>query len=147
MCFNLNDEEILTTAKEAGFHNAYLIDASKIIFDYSFRPYCEENLCGQYNNNYSCPPFCGTPEEMKQKIIKHKKALVLQMFWEFPDLLDEKPFKLSKKTQNEATLNVIKKLREDGHIGVMIGSSGCNLCEPCMAQKGLPCVHPEDKFS
>lgn len=143
----MKKEDILKIAKEQGFDNACLIDTKEIVFDYSFRPYCEENLCGQYENNYSCPSYCGTPEEMEKKILKYKNALVLQMFWEFPDLSDNKAFKRSKKVQNEATINVIRKLREAGHNGVMIGSSGCNLCEPCMAQFGMPCKYPDDRFS
>lgn len=143
----MKDEEILALAKEEGFHNACLIDTSQIVFDYSFRPYCEENLCGQYENNYSCPSYCGTPEEMEKKITDHKKALVLQMLWEFNDLSDDKAFKQSKKVQNGATIKIVRKLREAGHNGIMVGSSGCNLCTPCMAQTGEPCKHPQDKFS
>ena len=58
-------DRVLALARKAGFQAA-VIDVSQIVFDAGFRKYCEENLCGQYNVNYSCPPQCGTPEEMRK---------------------------------------------------------------------------------
>ena len=75
-------EQMVQYAYEEGFSAAAVVDTADIVFDPSFRPYCEENLCGQYGANYSCPPDCGTPEEMKQKVLAHKKALVLQSIWQ-----------------------------------------------------------------
>ena len=65
----MTKDKFIDYALAEGFTSAALIDTKDIVFDPSFRPYCEENLCGQYNANYTCPPVCGTPEEMKQKIL------------------------------------------------------------------------------
>lgn len=143
----MNNEKILELAYKEGFDKACLIGTDKIVFDPSFRPYCEENLCGQYNCNYSCPEFCGAPEEMKARILNHSKALVLQMMWDFPTLTDDEAFKKSKKIQNRATINVIEKLKAEGHKGLMVGSSGCNLCSPCKAKTGEECPFPDKRFS
>ena len=59
-------EQMVQYAYEEGFSAAAVVDTADIVFDPSFRPYCEENLCGQYGANYSCPPDCGTPEEMNE---------------------------------------------------------------------------------
>ena len=66
----MDNEKIIKIAIDKGFIDAAIIDTADIVFDASFRPYCEENLCGQYGANYSCPPDCGSPEEMKQKILR-----------------------------------------------------------------------------
>ena len=71
----MNKTEIIELSIAEGFHSAEIIGTDKIVFDAAFRPYCEENLCGQYGVNYSCPPDCGTPEQMKQKVLTHKKSL------------------------------------------------------------------------
>ena len=52
-------EQMVQYAYEEGFSAAAVVDTADIVFDPSFRPYCEENLCGQYGANYSCPPDCG----------------------------------------------------------------------------------------
>ena len=61
----IQEEELLRKAKEAGFDNCRIISAEKLTFDHSLRKYCEINYCGNYGNNYSCPPACGTPKEME----------------------------------------------------------------------------------
>ena len=84
----MTEEQMLTLAYAEGFAAAAVIDTSEIVFDPAFRPYCEENLCGQYGVNYACPPDCGSPEQMKQKVLVHKKALVLQTIWQVADFSD-----------------------------------------------------------
>lgn len=143
----MNDNEIIETAVAEGFHGAAVIGTDKIIFDASFRPYCEENLCGQYGANYSCPPDCGTPEQMKQKVLAHKKALVVSTEWEIGDFSQTDKLKESKTVHNAAMFRLIKKLKADGHGGFMIGSSGCMLCNPCKRASGEPCEHPDMMYS
>ena len=47
----MTDTEIIQQAIEEGFAAAAIVDTKEIVFDPSFRPYCEENLCGQYSAN------------------------------------------------------------------------------------------------
>ena len=51
----MTDMELIKLAEEAGFRAAVL-PAKEIPVDGSFRKFCEDNLCGKYNANYSCPP-------------------------------------------------------------------------------------------
>jgi predicted metal-binding protein len=62
----MTEAEMIQCAMDECFAAAAIVDTTQIVFDPSFRPYCEENLCGQYGANYSCPPDCGSPEEMKR---------------------------------------------------------------------------------
>ena len=143
----MTDCEIITLAIAEDFKQAEIIDTNKIVFDAAFRPYCEENLCGQYGANYSCPPDCGTPELMKQKVLAHKKALVVSTECEIEDFSKTDKLKEAKNIHNAAMFRLIKKLREEGHQGFMIGSSGCTLCKPCKLVIGEPCEHPEMMYS
>ena len=122
----MTKEKFIDYALAEGFTSAALIDTKDIVFDPSFRPYCEENLCGQYNANYTCPPVCGTPEEMKQKILSHKHA---------------------KGEHNEASIRLAKQMRADGYDGFIVGASGCALCSPCAMTEDKPCRFPDLAFS
>lgn len=139
--------EMIALAVEAGFANAAIVDTKDIVFDPSFRPYCAENLCGQYGANYSCPPDCGSPEEMKARILAHEKALVFQTIWQVRDYSDAATIKQAKRGHNAAEIKVIKELRAAGHDGIIVGASGCALCSPCAITKGLPCNYPDLKYS
>lgn len=143
----MTDAQIVHLAEDSGFASAAIVDTSRIIFDPSFRPCCEENLCGQYGANYTCPPDCGTPEAMKQKILAHKKVLVLQTIWEISDYTDTAAIKQAKGGHNRASLALMKQLREAGHPGFLVGASGCSLCTPCRRKLGQPCAFPEQAYS
>lgn len=143
----MNEFEIKKAALEEGFREAEIINTDKIVFDAAFRPYCEENLCGQYGANHSCPPDCGTPEQMKQKVLAHKKALVIKTEWEIEDFSQADRLKEIRLLHNAAMFRLIDRLKADGHNGFMIGSSGCMLCQPCKKINGEPCKHPDKMYS
>jgi len=143
----MTHEEMLAWAVEEGFSAAAVVDTDQIVFDPSFRPYCAENLCGQYGANYSCPPDCGSPEEMKQRVLSQKKALVLQSIWQVESYSDTAAIKQAKKAHNAAKLRLIKRLREKGIGGLIVGASGCALCSPCAQTLGQPCNFPDLKYS
>ena len=143
----MTEQEIIQWALEEGFSAAAIVDTDQIVFDPSFRPYCAENLCGQYGANYSCPPVCGSPEEMKNRILAHKKALVVQSAWEIQSFQDTETIAKAKKEHNAAQLRLAKKLEEAGHPGLMVGASGCALCKPCGLTKGEPCKFPRQRYS
>ena len=77
----MTEMDLIKLAEEAGFLAAVL-PAKEIPVDGSFRKFCEDNLCGKYNANYSCPPGCGTVEEVHRRLFAEEKALVLEMIWD-----------------------------------------------------------------
>lgn len=143
----MNHQEIINCSMSMGFHKAQIIDAEKIVFDFSFRKYCEENLCGNYQKNFSCPPDCGTPLQMKEKMLKYKQALVLQSCWEIDDLSNKKMLNDAKYRHNSRMLNLIKIMKENGYDGLMAGASNCCVCESCEKIKGNACKKPDLQFS
>ena len=70
------DEKLLELARDEGFYAA-VIPAADVPVDPKFREFCEQNLCGQYGANYSCPPDCGSVEALHQTILDQEKALVI----------------------------------------------------------------------
>ena len=140
-------EEMTSMAAEEGFAAAVVTDTKDIPFDPSFRPLCAENLCGKYGANYSCPPDCGTPDEMRARIQAHRHALVLQTIWEIADYSDSKAIKAAKKEHNAATLRRLGRLRRADVPGFPVGASGCALCETCAITDKKPCRYPDLYYS
>ena len=77
----MNEKGIKELAIKEGFLFAEITDTENFVFDFSFRRYCEEDLCGLFGKNFSCPPSCGEPEELKQRVLKHKKALLQKLLY------------------------------------------------------------------
>ena len=143
----MTKEELLTLAAAEGFAAAAVVDTAEIPFDFSFRPYCEENLCGKYGANYSCPPDCGSCGEMRQRVMEKHTALVLQTIWEISDYSDAAAIKHAKSFHNNASLSLAEKLRSAGVPGFVVGASGCALCDTCAIVDGGPCRFPDKMYS
>ncbi len=142
----MTTEEMIALAEKEGFQAA-VISTEKIVFDAAFRPYCAENLCGQYGANYSCPPDCGTPADMERRVLSYPKALVLRSECAVESFSEKEKLQAGKRKHNEASIRLISALRGAGHEGFMIGAAGCALCKPCAITAGESCRFPELRYS
>ncbi|MDE6896482.1 MAG: DUF2284 domain-containing protein [Lachnospiraceae bacterium] len=140
----MDGKKLVDLALELGFADAAIIDTDKLVFVPAFRTLCEENQCGKYGVNYACPPACGTVEEMKEKVLCWKQALVMQTMWDIEDPLDSAQIKPAKSAHNQLTRQLIDQVDEPG---LMIGVSGCSLCDPCAITTGEPCRFPKMQCS
>lgn len=143
----IDDDVILQIALCEGFSAATLLPTSEIVFEPSFRAFCAENRCGCYGANYSCPPDCGSPETMRNRICAYDRALVLQTQWDIQDYGDIAAIKNAKRKHNTAMLHVLQKMQMHGMNGLMAGASCCLLCEHCAILQGEPCRFPTRRYS
>ena len=142
----MKDTDILKLAGKMGFHSA-VISAKDIPVNGSFRKFCEDNLCGKYNANYSCPPGCGTVEEVHERLLAADKALVLQTIQEIGSYENKEAILESKKILNTDILKLTEDLRKEGLNCFCLGYGGCPLCDPCKQVEGKSCVFPEKRIS
>ena len=142
----MRDMDLIKQAEEAGFQAA-VISTKDIPVDGSFRKFCEDNLCGKYNANYSCPPGCGTVEEVRERLLSAEKALVLQSIYEIGSYENKEEILKSKKDLNMTILHMADMLRKDGMHCFCLGYGGCPLCDPCKQVSGEPCAFPEKRIS
>ena len=142
----MQDTELLNLATRMGF-NAAFAEVADIVQDPSFRKFCEENRCGNYNANYSCPPDCGSVREVQDRLKSGKRALVLQSVWDIGSFENKTAVQESKKTHNAAMLQFMSALRQAGHRGFGLGYGGCPLCTPCKRVTNEPCAHPDKNLS
>lgn len=142
----MTDKELIELAQEEGF-TAVMITPNQVPINPKFRKYCEENLCGKYNANYSCPPDCGTVEELQQRILAEDKVLVIQTIWDIAGYEDKATIQHAKESHNAAALRLMDTIRENGYSGFCSGYNGCHLCNPCKRVNNLPCAFAEKRIS
>ena len=142
----MTDIELINLAEQAGYRAA-VIPVKDIPVDGSFRKFCEDNLCGRYNANYSCPPGCGTVEQVHHKLFSGDRALVLQSIHEIGSYENKEAILISKKDLNFTIMQMTDLLREEGMNCFCLGYGGCPLCDPCKQVAGEPCVFPEKRIS
>ena len=111
----MNKEELLKLATEAGFTAAFTTP-DQVLQKEEFRVYCEENRCGKYNANYSCPPDCGTVEELRQKVQSEDLIMVVQTIRENVDKTNKEEIIRIRSAHNASILRLMKKFRELGYL-------------------------------
>lgn len=143
----MEEKMICDIALQEGFDNAIFMDVEDFSFEPELRKYCEDNVCGNYNNNYACPPYCGTPAEMEKRARRYKRALILQTIHQVTAIKDIEQTKNVQKIHNQKTLELIGKIRGNHEIGISIMAGPCTLCEQCSKRENKPCHLPETPAS
>lgn len=140
------EQQLLDFARAEGFHAA-VISTREIPVDPKFRAFCEENLCGQYGANYSCPPDCGSVEQLHGQLLEQDWALVISTIWENVTFDDKAAVAHAKASHNGAVLRLMERIRQAGYSGFCAGYNGCPLCRRCGRLDDLPCPHPAQRIS
>lgn len=140
------EQELTALAKEEGFLVS-LLPTEEVPVDGKFRQFCEQNICGRYGANYSCPPDCGSVETLHATLLAQPHALVIETIHPIDGYENKAAVLQAKKEHNAAVLRFMKTMREHGYEGFCTGYNGCPLCDPCLKTKGLPCAHPEQRIS
>lgn len=138
--------DIINRAKELGFTYAKIVAVEDFEFSPEFRVCCEDNLCGNYGASYSCPPLCGTVEQMIEKTKKYKNGFLICTACDGVDAYDWEQADLIKADHIQRQNLLMKELLEAGALpqdGLPIYAGACSLCETCKAKEGKPCVMPD----
>ena len=141
------NKTITDFAISLGFNKVEIIDVSSIEFDPVFQEYCKQNLCGNYNKNYSCPPTCGTAKEMIEKVLSYKNAIVLEKRFIIDDLKDSNKIKELQIQHNKSMFEVKELFNKNNISTLLIGASHCTHCNPCKLQTNQPCSFINLRFS
>ena len=145
----MDSQALNELAKEYGFEGVGITTTDTIPFVPEFRENCEENLCGNYGRNYSCPPYCGTVEEMMAKVRSYRHAIVLKTAFEVDNALDGEAMKPLKKDHSQRSRLFFKQVKETYGITEdhMILAGPCGLCEKCRMPEDKPCPFEAERAS
>ena len=121
-------------------HELEIIDSQNVPFrDYVVES-CAMNYCGRYGKTWQCPPGVGSLDELKQKCLTYKKAVVFTTVHSIEDSFDIEGMDAGRVVHESITDNVIL-LFDTQNIRVL-SAEGCNLCETC-TYPTAPCRFPD----
>ncbi len=131
-------------ARQQGIETCFEFGAEMVVPEERIRALCQENKCGSYRNNYMCPPYVGSPEEISIKLKKFQRGVLLQYAKPLDVRGDREGVGQTKIDFHNKILNIEEFLRERGvnQVWGMIGGS-CALCDICRAKTGEPCIYPD----
>lgn len=135
---------VMEEAKKV-FQNCNEIPKESISLNQEVRDLCEQNTCGNYNKNWSCPPAVAPLDEIKEKFDEFSNFIVLSQVYELEDSMDFEGMVEGAKDFQKRLVELNKTLRESGIKYMMLGAGGCTLCPKC-TYPDEPCRRPEDRI-
>jgi predicted metal-binding protein len=134
---------------ELGATKAERIPVEQLVFQPELRRYCEQNACGRYGKNYTCPPYIGDTEALIAKVRGFRSAVIFQNIYALEDSFDFEGMMEAQRNHNEMTRAVARRVyAERGRENALVlAAGGCTLCERCGAPDGAPCPGEADALA
>ncbi len=119
-----------------------IVQTKDIPFSQEFLKYCRENLCGQYNINWTCPPAVSQQKEQEKITNGYTQAAFFSCKYEINDINDEKEVDEARNKTMDILRDVTQKIKNDGINCLAYGCSSCKICENC-SYPDKPCNFPD----
>jgi predicted metal-binding protein len=128
--------------------HAAISDTSSIVFDETYRKYCEQNRCGQYDTNWMGPPAIGPISELKERVLKYKQGLLFQTIYTYQGtgLFDYKGMKEGMKVHEQIFRKILAmmKTRYSFKAVFPLNAGCCTICPGCAyLDNRKPCRNPD----
>ncbi|WP_373481871.1 DUF2284 domain-containing protein [Acetobacterium sp.] len=134
-------DKIINAINEVGFDEYQEISSVDINFADAVFASCKTNTCGNYGQNYSCPPLSGDMDANKQRFLKYDHAIILNKIMFLGEYYEK------METSTMEVLALLDQLRDklEADPVMIAGPGGCNLCPECAAKTVENCRFPEKK--
>jgi predicted metal-binding protein len=130
--------------KHLGIENYRKFSVEMLVPEARIRDFCAQNKCGNYGNNYMCPPAVGSIEEITTKLKGFQRGILLQYGKHLDVRNNRKEAMQVQKDFHRKILQLEEFLGQKGIRPVwgMIGGN-CKLCDECKAKTGETCANPD----
>ena len=120
------------------------INTSRLIIDDKVRNYCIENKCGQYGNNFMCPPYIGEVTDFRNKLKEYKASIIVLEKERILNPINREEVYRAADRLNNKLLEIETKAKELGYKNCKVLFAGnCRFCLPCKIQLGYTkCPYP-----
>ena len=137
-------EKVKALGYQLGVSVCAEFEAKSLVPEQRIRDYCLENRCGSYQGNYMCPPYSGSLTEVKARLKKFRRGILLQYTKPVDVRNDVKGVIQTKVDFHRKILQLEGCLRSEGikQVWGLIGGS-CGLCDVCGAKLSEPCPYPD----
>lgn len=140
------DTEQLYKMSMEFFDHAKDICCSSVPFSEECRKMCEQNVCGNFGRNWTCPPAIGPLAELQQQLSAYNRCLIVSRVYQLQDSFDWEGMVNSGKNFQDRIAGLKNKINaeEPRFEFLALGAGACQLCETCSYQEQQPCRNPEE---
>jgi len=138
----MTDNELLALAAETGFSHYGMLNIEKLDFMPAVREMCAAGRCRMYNSRWTCPPYCGTLEEVTAKAKSYHRGLLLQSTGTLEDDFDIDSINETESAQKNRFIQFVTALRQNYPNCLPMSAGSCTLCDTCTCPDA-PCRFPD----
>ena len=135
-------EEILTLAKECGFTHVGELNMDALEFLPAVRDMCSADRCQKYGRSWTCPPGCGTLDEVAAEASRYRRGVLLQTTARLEDDFDIEAMQQTETDQKQSFAAFVEQLRREYPDCLPMATGGCTLCPEC-TYPDAPCRFPQ----
>lgn len=139
----LDYDALTKKALDCGFTEAGPLDVSTLEFLPEVRDMCASGRCQMYGKNWACPPACGTLDEMREKVKKYSRGLLVQTVGQLEDNLDWETMQKTAEDQARNFNCLFDVLRKEYPALLAMSTGTCTRCDTCTYAEGKPCRFPD----
>lgn len=138
----MNDQELLDLAIRCGFTHAAMLNVPALEFQPEVRDMCAADKCRSYGRCWTCPPHCGTLDEVTEKARAYHRGILVQCTGQLEDDYDVETMMETGELQKERFLELTKELRKAYPNCLPMSAGTCTICSACTCPDA-PCRFPE----
>lgn len=133
---------IMRAKEEFGFEEAGALNVEALEFMPEVRQMCAADRCRSYNRNWSCPPGCGTLEEIAARVAGYTSGILVQSVGQLEDEFDVETMMETEKLQKERFAALVEAARAEESDCIPMAAGACQVCKTC-TYSDAPCRFPE----
>lgn len=138
-------EEAFRLAENKGFSHWGYFDASGLRIMDEVRDMCASDKCRMYGRNWSCPPACGSLDDVRDKADSYSWGILLQTTGHMEDSFDYEAMRETEERHKRMLSGLCDSISADTEY-LALGSGACTLCTECTYPES-PCRHPDRMIS
>ncbi len=137
------EEEIKDLAvNKMGFSTIARLSVDTLTPLESIREMCAQDRCGMYDKQWTCPPACGSLEELTEKIKTYDSGYILQHVAKMDDEFDVETMLETERIHKNKFMEFSIYIKSQFDSIFPMPAGACNLCHEC-TYPDHPCRYPQ----
>lgn len=136
----MTDQELMNLA--AGCDHVGMLNVPALEFNPAVREMCAADKCNNYGRCWSCPPHCGTLEEISAKAATYHRGIIFQCTAQMEDDYDVEAMMDAEQRLKENFKEICATIRREYPNCLPMSAGACHICGKCTCPDE-PCRFPE----
>jgi predicted metal-binding protein len=138
-------QRLLDLAEQIGFSQAKSLNMEALEVLPEVRAMCSADRCKNYDRSWSCPPACGSLEELADRMKHYQSGILVQTTAQMDDAFDLDAIRESERHHKKQFDTLARQARQLYPDCFPMGSGGCRRCKKC-TYPTRPCRYPKQLY-